>query len=585
MDDRRFDALTRVLGAVIDRRGGVRAAIGAAFGLAAGGSALAKESGKGKDKGNGKSGVHAAGEVQPQGPCKSTRRKDNVCTADAQCCSKFCDKGKGKINKDAKGRCRCKNRNDECNLDINCCKRGGQQMSCNKGRCSELIPTTMHCKVGGWACKDSLATCTSYIAGVPYGLYCLFGVNQQCTNDAQCTTGFCSNGVCKYQLTETCGAAGANTCGDRRASCTTYRFGSDVTPRCLLPEGQSCGANAECVTSACVGGFCVEGIPTSLPCTDAPRDFCANPDASCTGYNDTINGQGTYCLLDDGWACYEDAECVNGYCDSGTCQTCGLTETGGSCDSDDDCCSGFCNTVNGKGRCIGKKTVWALLEWTVGPDDGTNTADCDTWVWMPQTVPQTSNLNSNWTSFYPTFAQGGDIVNYMGPYYPGDGGDPDTYTPDLWLDVDMVDTPGTERFLWFKPAKGTYRYAAKAYSLCNSDGGSTSGCKGGGPGNWAGIDTNFANFFSPTYNLTATFYEYTKELRKFALPWGPYGTDSTDSHYYWWQVTDLTFDENGWFVGFTTPNNSTNGLIRNCAPALFPGNVGDESSNICAYTN
>jgi hypothetical protein len=579
MDDRRFDALTRVLGAVTDRRGGVRAAIGAAFGLAAGGSALAKESGKGKDKGNGKSGVRAAGEVQPQGPCKSTRRKDNICTADGECCSKFCDKGKGTTTKDSKGRCRCKNRNDECNLDINCCKRGGQQMSCNKGRCSELIPTTMSCKVGGWACKDSLATCTSYIAGVPYGLYCLFGVNQQCTNDAQCTTGFCSNGICKYQLTEICGTAGANTCGDRRASCTTYRVGSDVSARCLLPEGQSCGANAECVTSACVGGFCVEGVPTSVSCLGDPKDFCANPDAYCSTYNNLINGQGTYCLLEDGYECTEDAECLNAYCDAGTCQTCGLGQTGESCDVDSDCCDGFCSVIEGSGRCIGKKTVWAHLTWTTTPHPDTTKATFDTWIWMPQTVPQESADNNQ----YPDFYNGGDVVSYMANWYPWDTiADPNTEVPDVWVDVDGVSAPGSERAMWFYPVpKGTYRYAIKNWGLCQSDNGSTTSCgMTGSTDDWSGIDDSYAPFSNPSYDTQVIFYEYNKQIRKFVLPWGV-----TSSHYYWWQVTDLTFDENGWFKEFTTASSSVNGIIRDCAPALYPGNVGGETSNICPYTN
>jgi hypothetical protein len=592
MDGPSFDRVARLLGAAASRRAGLRAAFGAAFGASGLAAAEATEARKDRDRRNrtagnddGKNGrAGAAGDVTAQGPCKSTRRKDNICTIDGECCSKWCDKSKGQANNDQKGRCRCRRRNSECQIDINCCKRGGQQMSCIKNRCGYRIPTTMRCKVGGWACKESGATCTSYMDGVSSRLYCLFGVNRPCTNDAQCTTGFCSNGICKYQLTDACGDAGANTCGDRRASCTTYRFGADVTPRCLLPEGQSCGANNECVTAACVGGFCVEGVPTSVSCLGDPRDFCANPDASCTGYSDTTNGQGTYCLLDDGYACIEDAECLNGYCIDGTCQACTLGLPGASCTTDGDCCDNYCSVVNGSGRCIGKKTVWAWLEWTDTPYSDPTAGTIDTWVWMPQTVPQATisqTTNCSPTNCYPTFANGGDVLTWWANWYPYDDiADPETDTPDVWTDVDDIDTPGSERTLWFRPVpKGTYRFAIKNYDLCTGDDGSTTACGS----SWSGINPDFGPFTSPAWAMQVVFYEYNKEIRKFVLPWGVTGSDGNVDHYYWWQVTDVTFDENGWFKEFTTPMNSANGIIRDCAPVLFPGNVGGETSNICPY--
>lgn len=127
MEGRQFDRIARALAAAATRRAGLAALIGSVAGA---GSAAAIAA------------ARPRGRRTPgaEGPCKSTRRPDNVCTRDSECCTNICNRKTGDRNRDRKGRCRCIRRGGPCTATHNCCSRAGQQMVCTRGVCGEANP-------------------------------------------------------------------------------------------------------------------------------------------------------------------------------------------------------------------------------------------------------------------------------------------------------------------------------------------------------------------------------------------------------------------------------------------------------------
>ena len=78
-----------------------------------------------------KKGVHS------EGPCGNGSVKANRCKRNGQCCTGYCDKGKGK---QADGHCRCKKAGQSCNEDRNCCATPGQPMTCQGYVCVSPDP-------------------------------------------------------------------------------------------------------------------------------------------------------------------------------------------------------------------------------------------------------------------------------------------------------------------------------------------------------------------------------------------------------------------------------------------------------------
>lgn len=118
MDHRQFDAVIRAWNL---RRGATRRQGIAALIMALGGAASAN--------------LAHGGSPDRQGPCKSFERPDNICTRDSDCCTDVCDLEAGLTNRDGLGRCRCKQANESCTADHNCCQRGARPQVCVHGVC------------------------------------------------------------------------------------------------------------------------------------------------------------------------------------------------------------------------------------------------------------------------------------------------------------------------------------------------------------------------------------------------------------------------------------------------------------------
>jgi DNA-binding beta-propeller fold protein YncE len=170
MDERRFDAALRALGASTGRRQAIAGALGALFG---GGAldALAKS----KGKGTGKPGA--------EGPCGNGSRKANACTKNSQCCTGVCDTSIGKKNKDGKGRCRCVQKGKACKVSKNCCNG----MTCTNEKCSR--------GGGGGGCTSD-RDCPS---SAPICVNGTCTADQGCTSDRDCPSSavFCVSGECR----------------------------------------------------------------------------------------------------------------------------------------------------------------------------------------------------------------------------------------------------------------------------------------------------------------------------------------------------------------------------------------------------
>ncbi|MFM9107206.1 MAG: hypothetical protein ACKOWF_10980, partial [Chloroflexota bacterium] len=124
MEQGRFDAFARALGAGVSRRAGFLAAAGALAAAVTGrgtvvDEAIAGKAGKGKPANR-----TVTSEKRPCGP----KASDNHCRKHRDCCTKYCKKGKG----GKASRCRCVKRGKKCKNRQTCC--GGA--TCVNKRCT-----------------------------------------------------------------------------------------------------------------------------------------------------------------------------------------------------------------------------------------------------------------------------------------------------------------------------------------------------------------------------------------------------------------------------------------------------------------
>ncbi len=191
MDQQSFDRMARALGSAVSRRSGVRAALGAAFALAAARSDAATRAKPRRE----------ARHPKPEGPCGDGTKQDNACTRDKQCCTGYCEKDVA--SKDGKGRCRCIRRGSPCKPSQTCC--GGTV--CDGGVCQrppKPVPTGHACDPAESVCADAAASCRAYAEHDPEGDYCLLRNGTACTASSACASGNCRSGLCQGFACDVC---------------------------------------------------------------------------------------------------------------------------------------------------------------------------------------------------------------------------------------------------------------------------------------------------------------------------------------------------------------------------------------------
>ena len=226
---------------------------------------------------------------------------------------------------------------------------------------------------GGPRCPADFSSCPEGDYCEPTGCVPQRALGSACTQDVQCRSKSCVDGVCCDTRCE----GGCEGCGT--GTCTPTNAGAPGSPSCApyLCDGtssscpRSCASSSQCASTAycsasgtcvartpggaactnaaqCASGFCVEGTCCDTACTGAcnacnldgavgtctPRAGPGNP--SCAPY--VCNGTVPGCPH----SCTSDAHCVSThYCSpTGTCSP--RLGNGASCSSDTHCTSGAC---------------------------------------------------------------------------------------------------------------------------------------------------------------------------------------------------------------------------------------------------
>ncbi|MBK9265315.1 MAG: hypothetical protein IPM54_36715 [Polyangiaceae bacterium] len=304
--------------------------------------------------------VDQAKECDGLGECKT--RPGKTCEAVQDCLSGFC----------VDGVC-C---DSACDAVCTSCNVAGSEGVCTNTPLgqddanSTCVGDTVSCD-GAGVCKSELA--------------------QACSDDSNCTAGFCVDGVCCDSacggLCEACLAVATGLPLD--GQCGPIVINGDPDEECLdgacngqgackIDGGKGCTAKEDCFSGFCVDGVCcdTECAGNCEACTAAlkgegddgtcglivtgtdPEDECQ--DGACDG--------ASICKIDGGKLCAANADCFSGFCVdgvccnsecTGTCEACSVALKGdgqgaeGECgpiatglDPQDECANGACNGAN-----------------------------------------------------------------------------------------------------------------------------------------------------------------------------------------------------------------------------------------------
>lgn len=130
-------------------------------------------------------------------------------------------------------------------------------------------------------------------------------LGKPCADGADCTSGFCENGVCCESDCQACADCGPS------GQCDVVPETDDACPAVLCTDGFECR-----VLSAPGEGECVGLNECS---TEADCVYTNRPLGALCGEAGACDGLGECSLVRDGSSCSEDASCASGTCLSGTC--------------------------------------------------------------------------------------------------------------------------------------------------------------------------------------------------------------------------------------------------------------------------
>jgi hypothetical protein len=249
--------------------------------------------------------------------CKDIVELGKVC-ADASCNSATC--------------ATCKSNGLACTADANCCSG-----YCDgTGHCA--IPT---CNATGASCSNGTECCSGLCDGTSHCAAPCKGSGTSCTETADCCTGL----SCNIPLGDTSGTCETSTtpsCSESGQACATTSDCCDPTTRltCQDAAGASCtGTGCTCKPPAPTCGSAMQACTTADPC-------CSGQNLSCV----TRDGGGAQipcpaattcaCCTTTGGACSTDAQCCDGnWCNNttGQCAT-GCRPEGQYCTLDAQCC-------------------------------------------------------------------------------------------------------------------------------------------------------------------------------------------------------------------------------------------------------
>ncbi|HPS31395.1 MAG TPA: hypothetical protein PLZ43_14135, partial [bacterium] len=218
----------------------------------------------------------------------------------------------------------------------------------------------------------------------PDNLFQMYYCSSECTTDAECfDIGGCAEGYCRHaypgrsftyglcrfdddcEKNTTCKEGFCTSECSTSTQCAGYE---KVTPTGAQKTCKPCTTNVECqnvfydlgqcVTDYDGNKYCVEDC-TDDPtiCPEGTKCYFASGDFKvCSPISGTCSAGGTACsqndicikgILENDWACREDAECKSGICEEGVCQE-------GTCSENSDC---GCDSLKcTSGNCIMNQT-------------------------------------------------------------------------------------------------------------------------------------------------------------------------------------------------------------------------------------
>lgn len=293
------------------------------------------------------------------GPCnlrtEPTLVNGSVCISGAQCLSGYC----------ADGIC-C---DSWCLGTCQACT-AAKKGSGIDGTCGPIAPNTdPEGECLGGTCSGASACTQSN--GTP------------CTNNTQCSSGYCIDDVCCDNLCDgSCNACSAGRKGQGNdGTCGPIAAGRDLQNECNPGEcngsgacnqpqspqvnGTACVSSGQCASNHCVDGLCCDTACTSTcqACSAAKKGAgadgtCGNigseldPDNECNGGR--CDGQGA-CRYYNGVPCSSAGQCFSNYCVDGFC--CG------------NICTGSCKACSRAKKGTGYDGVCGFVATNTDPDD------------------------------------------------------------------------------------------------------------------------------------------------------------------------------------------------------------------------
>lgn len=213
---------------------------------------------------------------------------------------------------------------------------------CSSGNCVDGVCCNSTCSGACKACNlaPNVGQCSNLLAGTidtcpqptscnGYGA-CWQKNGSACGADYECLSGFCADDVCCDSACEgdcvKCNAAGAaGTCTPEPAfaeigACTNGNA-CDGAGDCKKKSGSVCGGGAECLSGACVDGYCCDTSCTTIcaacnlppnvgACSYIPRN---GVDPGQCDTTQACDGSGA-CKQALGQPCVQNEDCASGFC-------------------------------------------------------------------------------------------------------------------------------------------------------------------------------------------------------------------------------------------------------------------------------
>jgi Dickkopf N-terminal cysteine-rich region len=236
------------------------------------------------------------------------------------------------------------------------CDGDGHCVECNSaGDCSDSDACISHTCVAPGSTQGGGGNCGA--GGTPCGN------GDGCTEETDCASGFCVDGVCcNVACTAGCMACSAADKGSGSDGvCGPVAKGTDPGNSCTDEGAASCGDNGLCDGAGACDSYSVNAVCGAASCGSGS----AMPAAHCNGSGTCVAASPVACAPYTGCtgdtcatSCVHDSDCTAGhYCDvaaggSGACVA--TLATGGACTAPDQCATGSCaNGVCCSSACTG----------------------------------------------------------------------------------------------------------------------------------------------------------------------------------------------------------------------------------------